>query len=394
MPLLTCLSRTWAHIQGNLFPWLTEQLGPLTETHKRVVMTLELAGVEAFVQAWPGLPGRPPHDRAALARAFVAKAVLGLPTTSMLIERLMVDRQLRRLCGWEHPGQVPSEATFSRAFAEFARSALPDRLHEALITRSYEDRLIGHISRDATAIEAREKPVKTAAPGASTSAEPLSKRQPPKRKRGRPKKGEVVEKKEPRRLERQAAMSPAMSLDEMLSDLPTHCAVGTKRNAKGHTTSWIGYKLHLDVADGDIPISAVLTSASLHDSQVAIPLATMTACRVTNLYDLMDSAYDAPEIEAKSRALGHVPIIDRHPRNVPGGKEAIAAEARGRRKAGYVLAEDVRYNERSAAERVNGRVKDDFGGRHVRVRGHAKVFCHLMFGVLALTIDQLMRLVT
>jgi len=384
MPLLTCLSRTWAHIQDNLFPWLTEELGPPTEAHKRVVMTLELAGVEAFVQFWPGLPGRPPRDRAALARAFVAKAVLGLPTTSMLIERLMVDKQLRRLCGWEHPGQLPSEATFSRAFAEFARSELPVRLHEALIKRSHQDRLVGHISRDATAIEAREKPVKTAAPEASTNA------RPPKRKRGRPRKGEVVEKKEPRRLARQAAMS----LDEMLSDLPTHCAIGTKRNAKGHTVSWIGYKLHLDVADGDIPISAVLTSASLHDSQVAIALATMTASRVTNLYDLMDSAYDVPEIKAKSRALGHVPIIDRHPRSVPGGKEAIAAEARGRRKAGYVLAEDLRYNERSAAERVNSRIKDDFGARHVRVRGHAKVFCHLMFGVLALTIDQLMRMVT
>jgi len=150
--------------------------------------------------------------------------------------------------------------------------------YEALIKRTHEDRLVGHISRDATAIEAREKPVKTTAPEASTSA------QPPKRKRGRPRKGEVVEKKEPRRLERQADMS----LAEMLSDLPTHCAVGTKRNAKGHTTSWIGYKLHLDVADGDIPISAVLTSASLHDSQAAIPLATMTASRVINLYDLMD----------------------------------------------------------------------------------------------------------
>jgi hypothetical protein len=44
--------------------------------------------------------------------------------------------------------------------------------------------------------------------------------------------------------------------------------------------------------------------------------------------------------------------------------------------------------------RINGRLKDDFGGRHVRVRGHAKVFCHLMFGVLALTVDQLIRLVT
>ena len=89
-----------------------------------------------------------------------------------------------------------------------------------------------------------------------------------------------------------------------------------------------------------------------------------------------------------------MPIIDPHPRSLPGGKKAIAAEARGRRKAGYELAEEVRYNERSAAERVNGRLKDEFGARNVWVRGDAKVFCHLMFGVLALTIDQLMRLVT
>ena len=37
--------------------------------------------------------------------------------------------------------------------------------------------------------------------------------------------------------------------------------------------------------------------------------------------------------------------------------------------------------------------KDEFGGRYVRVRGHSKVYCHLMFGILALTVDQLMRLV-
>ena len=155
MSLLSCLSRTWSHIQGNLFPWLTEELGPLTETHKQVVTALEVAGVEAFVQVWPGLPGRPPCDRAALARAFVAKAVIGLSTTSMLIERLKVDKQLRRLCGWERRGELCSEATFSRAFAEFARSELPSRVHEALIKRTHEDRLVGHISRDATAIEAR-----------------------------------------------------------------------------------------------------------------------------------------------------------------------------------------------------------------------------------------------
>ena len=60
----------------------------------------------------------------------------------------------------------------------------------------------------------------------------------------------------------------------------------------------------------------------------------------------------------------------------------------------FTLPEDERFKERSTAERVNGRLKDEFGGRFVRVRGHAKVLTHLMFGLLALTADQLLRLVT
>jgi hypothetical protein len=378
MPLSETLSNTWDHIQGFLFPMLREEVGPLTAQHERLIIVLDVARVETFVQMWSGLPGRPLEDRHALARAFVAKAVLNLPTTASLIERLAVDATLRRLCGWERASQVPSESTFSRAFAEFAASALPGRVHEALIKKTHKDRLVGHIARDATAIEGREKPVR-AAPAAPET---------PKRKRGRPKKGEVIAKPVPRRLERQTGMT----LAEMLADLPSCCDVGTKRNAKGHTTSWIGYKLHIDTADGDIPISCLLTSASVHDSQVAIPLAIITASRVTNLYDLMDSAYDAPEISAKSRALGHVPIIEPNPRR--NGKAQADAEARAKRCAGYELAEHVRYNQRSAAERVNGNLKDNGGGNHVRVRGAPKVFCHLMFGILVVTVEQIMRLVT
>jgi hypothetical protein len=378
MPLRETLTNTWDHIQGFLFPRLREEIGPLTAQHERLVIVLEVARIEAFVQMWPGLPGRPPQDRHALARAFVAKAVLDLPTTSSLIERLAVDAALRRLCGWERASQVPSESTFSRAFGEFAASALPSRVHEALVKTTHKDRLVGHIARDATAIAAREKPVR-AVPAAPAT---------PKRKRGRPKKGQVVAQPEPRRLELQVGQT----LSQMLADLPTCCNVGTKRNAKGHTTSWIGYKLHIDTADGDIPISCLLTSASVHDSQVALPLATITASRVTNLYDLMDSAYDAPEIRDKSRALGHVPIVDCNPRR--GGKAQAEAEARAKRCAGYELAEDVRYNQRSSAERVNGNLKDNSGGNHVRVRGAPKVFCHLMFGILVVTVEQIMRLVT
>ena len=51
------------------------------------------------------------------------------------------------------------------------------------------------------------------------------------------------------------------------------------------------------------------------------------------------------------------------------------------------------YVERSGSERVNGRLKDEFGGRHVRVRGYDKVLAHLMFGMTVLTASQLMRLI-
>ena len=39
---------------------------------------------------------------------------------------------------------------------------------------------------------------------------------------------------------------------------------------------------------------------------------------------------------------------------------------------------------------IENRLKDEFGGRVVRVKGHAKVMCHLMFGILALTSNQMM----
>ena len=70
----------------------------------------------------------------------------------------------------------------------------------------------------------------------------------------------------------------------------------------------------------------------------------------------------------------------------------LAREAQALRSAGRADPAKLRYRERSTVERVNGRLKDDFGGRRVRVRGHGKVLCHLLFGVLALTVERLLRL--
>jgi hypothetical protein len=367
-------------MQGVLFPALQEQLGPLTDKHRQLVAVLGLIQMDALVGAWSGGVGRPARHRRAMACSFVAKAVYNLSHTRELLDRLKSDASLRRICGWESQRELLHESQFSRAFAEFAASKLPQRLHAALIEATQKERVVGHISRDSTEIEAREKPVRT--PVAAAPVKEI-------RKRGRPKKGDEPPPPEPTRLERQAGMT----LEQMLDDLPRDCNVGTKKNSKGYKESWIGYKLHLDVADGQIPISCILTSASLHDSQAAIPLALTTAQRVTSLYDLSDSAYDAPPIHEQSRNLGHIPIIDANPRRDAARKAELEAEQKRRKLLNFTYAEDVRYRERTTVERVNARLKDEFGGRTVRVRGHTKVMCHLMFGILALAADQILRLI-
>lgn len=369
--------KSW--MQRSLFPDVESEVGEITEDHKRLLSVLAMIDLDRFVKSWHGMPGRPRKSRIAIARSFIAKMIFKMPETKHLWKRLRSDPKLRHICGWTSLAAVPSESTFSRAFAEFAQTALPAKIHEALIKDTHADRLVGHVLRDATAIEAREKPAKKAKQPVPSGP----------KKRGRPKKGEERP-PEPTRIERQAKLS----LQECLEDLPKQCDVGTKKNSKGYKVTWIGYKLHIDAGDGEIPLSAVLTSASLHDSQVAIPLAKMTSERVTNLYDLMDSGYDSQGIRDFSYSLGHVPLIDVNPRTNKKLKADLEAEAKGRRVLNFTFAEDVRYNERSGIERVNGRAKDDYGATTIRVRGHDKVYCHLMFGLLAMAAERILRLLT
>jgi rubrerythrin len=388
MNLIETISWLKTKIQADLFSHVEGcTRDPLTEKQKRLITTLEIMRIEEHVKSpeyqWMG---RKLKDRYAIARAFVAKAVYDFNTTSGLMEALKAMPNLRRICGFngsviveEREGKteggtilrlkrrrtiLPSEATFSRAFAEFAGSGLGDRVHEALVREHMSEQIIGHISRDATAIIGNEKPVKKE-----------KKETKPAARKGRPRKGEERAKEE-KRIDRQFKQTA----DEALKELPMVCDVGCKTNSQGYKETWIGYKLHIDTNDCGLPITAVLTAASLHDSQVALPLMKMTTARVPYLYDLMDSAYDSEKIHEVSKALGHVPIIDRNPRRgdaLPMGP-----------------AEAVRYNERSVAERTNSRLKGEFGGESVMVRGYKKVKLHLMFGIVALFVDQMLKLTT
>ena len=92
----------------------------------------------------------------------------------------------------------------------------------------------------------------------------------------------------------------------------------------------------------------------------------------------MDTAYDADHIYEAIRELGHVPIIAISPRHTKLPPLCPASEKR--------------YNVRSVAERGNSRLKDEFGCRNIRVRGAAKVHQHVMFGVLALCADVLVKM--
>ena len=210
----------------------------------------------------------------------------------------------------------------------------------------------------------------------------------PAKPKGRPHKGEQRPPEE-----NVLDIQREQTLQEILSALPSACGIGAKKNSKGYIETWIGYKIHIITGEGGIPLVCLLTSAWVHDSQVAIPLLNILDGTVTCLYVLMDAAYDAAAIWEYCRSLGYVPIIDINPRN----NQALAQMLRQESKAMQFLhmepPEHVHYRERSASERVNSRVKDEFGGRYVRVRGHAKVMAHLMFGILALTVDQIVRLV-
>ena len=93
--------------------------------------------------------------------------------------------------------------------------------------------LIGHISRDGTAIEAREKPAKRTE--AAKPAPIVAK------KRGRPHKDEI----------REATLGKLVQqrgkpLSKLRAEVPRESDRGSKCNAQGYKNSWNGYKLHID----------------------------------------------------------------------------------------------------------------------------------------------------
>lgn len=369
------LSNIWNNLQYKLFPQLEEDIGELSTELKNLASILELIRIERHVPDYRFNPGRPCEDRIFIARAYVAKIVLKIPFTNQLVKRLKIDKQLRFICGWENIWDIPSESKFCRVFNDFAKFKLPDIVHQALIKAMYKDKIIGHVVKDSTPLEAREKHLK------KTDAK--------SRQKERGKKYRKIKNGEPNRRQQQLEEK---DLNKMIDDLPKLCDKGMKKSAQGYTTIWKGYKLHAAVDDHCIPLAAIITSASLNDCEAAIPLATKASKVATNFYDLMDAAYDHPEIKKHSISLGHVPLIDKCPHNKE-QKDEKEKEKERRNLLNFKTAEQIRYKERLPKERFNALYKDFHGGRTIMYKGYVKVSCHVMFGVLVTAASTILKLI-
>ena len=307
--------------------------------------------------------GRPAFEMEPFIRAFLARSFFRIATADDLRKRLRADPNLRQICGFR---KVPSAATFSRRLTVLSATPLIIRALNDIAAHYHEGHIVGHISRDSTAIPVREKPINKKSDVVIVPQ--------PKRKRGRPRKGESRPAKRLSRLERQLRMKPGKAVAE----LDSACAWGCKKNSQGNVSFWKGYKLHLDVTDLGIPVTAVVTAANVHDSQLAIPMEKWTERKITYLYSVMDSAYDARPIAGYIEGKGRVPLID--PNNRRAGEHRT-----------FSPAQKERFKVRTTVERANAHLKDWLIPNQIFVRGVDKVSFQLFCGVLVLAALKILQ---
>jgi hypothetical protein len=298
--------------------------------------------------------GRRPYQYLPFLRSQWAKNYFQIATTTMLIERLKADPNLRLLCGFS---KIPGQASFSRAYSCLAATDIQPGTLERFAKEAFKDKVVYHVNRDSTAINARE----TARKGRGKNGG----KQP--KKRGRPPKSEGKREKQPSEMELQIESDPHDSLKK----LDTACSFGCKKNSQGNVSFWKGYKLHLDISDSGFPITACVTAANVHDSRLAIPMEKMTERRVVFFYSLMDPAYDAQTIADFIRSRGRVPIIDPNKR-------------KDKNRPPLDPAKQERYKIRTTVERANSHLKDNLIPKALYVKGHSKVSFVLFAAVLCL----------
>jgi len=153
------LSGLFNSIQSWLLPGLEDEFGELTSKQEEFVRAVELINPLEFIDRydWKGV-GRKPSDRLCLLKAFIAKPIHRFTQTSMLIDAVNNSPVFRRLCGWESRNEIPSEATFSRAFSLFLKLNYRSEYMRQWYQKNIGRKLFGHKSTDSTSVKGRRKP--------------------------------------------------------------------------------------------------------------------------------------------------------------------------------------------------------------------------------------------
>ena len=302
--------------------------------------------------------GRPGHTLLSVLAVHAVKLYFQEKTMTVARDRLLSSSNLRTITG---VAEVPSLSVISKKTDTLIDLVDFSSILASICSSFYKDRLVCHLSIDSTISEAREKPVKAEKPRR-------------KRKRGRKRKGAeelaIAEEKE-----QLYDLMENGCVDEFLSSLEHRCSVTGKKNSKGNMEWSIGYKAHLAVDDNGIIVAHHVTGASVHDSQVAIPLMRMADRRCDYLYALMDGGYTSQRIEAFASSIGKVPIIDRRADRNGNKKEMEPCKAE-------------RYKARTTVERTNSELKECFLPGKLYSRGKKGIF-QIELSILMLDIKKI-----
>ena len=302
--------------------------------------------------------GRPGYTLLSVLAVHAVKLYFQEKTMTAARDRLLSSSNLRTITGM---AEVPSLSVISKKTDVLIDLVDFSSILASVCSSFYKDRLVCNLSIDSTIVEAREMPAKTG-------------KRKKKRKRGRKKKGEMEETIAEEKERIYGSMENG-DTGEFLSTLEHRCSVTGKKNSKGNMEWFIGYKAHLAVDDNGIIVAHHVTGASVHDSQVAIPLIRMADERCAYLYALMDGGYTSERIESFAHSIGKVPIIDSH------------ADRRGNKKE-MEPCKAERYKARTTVERTNSELKECFLPEKLYSRGKRGIF-QIELSILMLDIKKI-----
>ena len=171
--------RLWGGLVQRTFPFMEEEVGELGPKARLFVTVCEtVVKPETFKYAkWKGV-GRPPAKRMPVFKAFLFKAVHDIPTTKELVERILLEPQTRRLCGWADPGEVPCESKFSEINKEFAEMGFTEEWFDEFVRPYAVDEPGGTLSLDFRADTGAGKGGELEAPPCGDRTRPAGGRKP------------------------------------------------------------------------------------------------------------------------------------------------------------------------------------------------------------------------